>query len=263
MKSIQTLAVLLLLPALGHAQEQLPSQYKTNKEKASYAVGVNVALDLQRAGFDMNLVIKGLQEVMAGRQAALDEQQRREAIVAFTQEQAQLLSDKNKKEGAALMTAFKKEEGVRSLPSGVLYKILKNGNGKSPKANDRVTVHYKGTLPDNRQFDSSYDRGAPTSFGVQDAGVATDESRRQVESRRAAGVGLWRARFWADDRPKCHAHVRDRTARRGAIGERRSRRRARGQAIVSNPLECGTSFLLFASVFEPSRKAVIECHTLK
>jgi FKBP-type peptidyl-prolyl cis-trans isomerase FklB len=168
MKSIQTLAVLLLLPALGHAQEQLPSQYKTNKEKASYAVGVNVALDLQRAGFDMNLVIKGLQEVMAGRQAALDEQQRREAIVAFTQEQAQLLSDKNKKEGAALMTAFKKEEGVRSLPSGVLYKILKNGNGKSPKANDRVTVHYKGTLPDNRQFDSSYDRGAPTSFGVQE-----------------------------------------------------------------------------------------------
>jgi FKBP-type peptidyl-prolyl cis-trans isomerase FklB len=167
MKFLPALA-LLLFSAAAIAQEQLPAQFKTTKDKASYGVGVNVALELQQAGFDMNLVLKGLQDVLGDRQPSLDEQQRREAIIAYNQEQVQQLSEKNKREGAALMAEFRKEEGVRALPSGVLYKVVKAGNGKQPKATDSVTVHYRGTLPDNRQFDSSYDRGAPTSFGVQD-----------------------------------------------------------------------------------------------
>ncbi len=169
MKLLPTAIVALLLaPAVACAQETLPSQLKTTKEKASYSVGVNIAQELQQAGFDMNLIIKGLQDALAGRTPLLNEDQRREAIFAFNQEQGQMLAEKNKKEGAEFVANFKKEKDVRTLPGGVLYQVQKAGNGKSPTATDRVTVHYRGTLIDGRQFDSSYDRGAPTSFGVQE-----------------------------------------------------------------------------------------------
>jgi FKBP-type peptidyl-prolyl cis-trans isomerase len=158
----------IALTSAAFAQETLPAQMKTSGEKASYAIGVNIAEDLQRAGFDMNLVIKGLQDVMAKRQPLLDEDQRREAIGAFNQEQTQKMAEKNKKDGAQFAANFKTEKDVKALPGGILYQVLKNGSGKTPKASDKVTVHYRGTLVDGRQFDSSYDRGAPTSFGVQE-----------------------------------------------------------------------------------------------
>jgi FKBP-type peptidyl-prolyl cis-trans isomerase FklB len=158
----------IALSAAAYAQETLPSQLKTTGDKASYGIGVNIAVDLQRAGFDMNLVLKGLQDIMAKRQPLLDEDQRREAITAFNQEQTQKLAEKNKKDGAQFAANFKTEKDVKALPGNILYQVLKNGSGKAPKSNDKVTVHYRGTLVDGRQFDSSYDRGAPTSFGVQE-----------------------------------------------------------------------------------------------
>lgn len=169
MKLLQFVSVaLLLVTATACAQETLPSQLKTTKDKASYSVGVNIAQELQQAGFDMALVIKGLQDAMAKRAPLLNDEQRREAIFAYNQEQGQMLAEKNKKEGAEFLANFKKEKDVKALPTGVLYQVLKAGNGKTPKATDNVTVHYRGTLIDGRQFDSSYDRGAPTSFGVQE-----------------------------------------------------------------------------------------------
>jgi FKBP-type peptidyl-prolyl cis-trans isomerase FklB len=166
MRISTSLALLLLAAATAGAQEALPSQLKTTQDKASYGVGVNIAQDLQQAGFDINLVIKGLQDVLAKREPLLGDEQRREAITAFNQEQAQKLADTNKKSGADFAARFRAEKDVKALPGGILYQVLKSGNGASPKASDQVTVHYRGTLVDGRQFDSSYDRGAPTSFGV-------------------------------------------------------------------------------------------------
>src|SRR3989338_270904 len=81
-------------------------------------------------------------------------------------EHAKVLGGKNKKEGEAFLAENKKKEGVKTTASGLQYKVIKNGNGKKPKATDTVTVHYKGTLIDGTEFDSSYKRGEPTSFPV-------------------------------------------------------------------------------------------------
>lgn len=169
MKVSRSLSLALAAWAVtASAQESLPGQLQSAADKASYSVGVNIALDLQRSGFDINLALKGLQDVLAQRPPLLNDDQRREAIVAFTQEQAKKLAEKNKREAAEYVVNFRKEKDVKALPGGVLYQPLKTGAGRSPKATDQVTVHYRGTLVDGRQFDSSYDRGAPTSLGVQD-----------------------------------------------------------------------------------------------
>ena len=74
--------------------------------------------------------------------------------------------EKNKKEGEIFLETNKKKEGVQTLPSGLQYKVLKAGAGKKPTATDTVTVHYRGTLIDGKEFDSSYRRGKPATFPV-------------------------------------------------------------------------------------------------
>jgi FKBP-type peptidyl-prolyl cis-trans isomerase FklB len=74
--------------------------------------------------------------------------------------------EKNKKEGEAFLAENKKKEGVKTLPSGLQYKVIKEGTGKSPKATDKVSTHYRGTLIDGTEFDSSYKRGQPATFPV-------------------------------------------------------------------------------------------------
>jgi FKBP-type peptidyl-prolyl cis-trans isomerase FklB len=162
------LAGCLLLTSTACGQETLPAQLKSTKEKASYGVGVNVALDLQQAGFDMELVLKGIQDVIANRTPSLNAEQRREAIMAHNTERARAAAEENEKAGAAYLAKFKQEPGVKTLPGGVAYKVLKSGDGVSPKPTDQVTVHYRGVLVDGKPFDSSYDRGEPTTFGVGD-----------------------------------------------------------------------------------------------
>ena len=76
------------------------------------------------------------------------------------------LGEKNKKEGEVFLAENKKKEGVTTLPSGLQYKVIKAGTGKKPKSTDTVTVNYRGTLIDGTEFDSSYRRGEPASFGV-------------------------------------------------------------------------------------------------
>jgi len=78
----------------------------------------------------------------------------------------QEVAKKNKKEGEVFLDENKKKEGVKTLASGLQYKVLKEGTGKKPKLNDAVTVNYRGTLIDGTEFDSSYRRGQPASFPV-------------------------------------------------------------------------------------------------
>jgi FKBP-type peptidyl-prolyl cis-trans isomerase FklB len=83
---------------------------------------------------------------------------------AKKQESSAAVAEKNKKEGEDFLAVNKKKEGVIALPSGLQYRVLKEGKGKSPKATDNVTVHYRGTLIDGTEFDSSYKRGQPATF---------------------------------------------------------------------------------------------------
>jgi FKBP-type peptidyl-prolyl cis-trans isomerase len=145
-----------------------PPAFKTLKEKASYGIGVNIGNNFKKLGFDLdlNLLTKGIADVMSGAKPLLDDKELQETMDAFQKDTAARVSTKNKQEGAAFHADNKKKPGVTTLPSGLQYKVLKAGNGKSPKATDTVTTHYKGTLLDGTVFDSSYDRGEPTSFGV-------------------------------------------------------------------------------------------------
>lgn len=90
-------------------------------------------------------------------------------MMAFQQEMSSKmknLAEKNTKEGEAFLEANKKKSGVITLPSGLQYKILKEGNGAKPTATQTVKCHYRGTLIDGKEFDSSYKRGEPTEFPV-------------------------------------------------------------------------------------------------
>jgi FKBP-type peptidyl-prolyl cis-trans isomerase FklB len=111
---------------------------------------------------------------MTGQKPLMTEQEIRDTIGAFQkemmakqQELAKQMGEKNKKEGEVFLAENKKKEGVKTLASGLQYKVIKAGTGKKPKATDTVTTHYRGTLVDGTEFDSSARQGKPATFQVK------------------------------------------------------------------------------------------------
>lgn len=150
-------------------------ELKSQKEKASYAIGLDMGNSLKKNEIDVDpdILFKGIKDALSGGKHAMTDQEIKDTIVSLqkdmqTKQQARTKTagEKNKKEGEAFLAENKKKEGVMSLPSGLQYKILKKGTGKSPKATDSVTVNYRGTLIDGTEFDSSYKRGQPATFPV-------------------------------------------------------------------------------------------------
>ena len=150
-------------------------ELKGDKEKISYSIGMDIGGNLRRGSVevDPDLVAKGLKDSYGGGKTHLTEEQSRQAIEEFQKtlmakkaETMQKLSEKNKADGEKFLAENGKKEGVTSLPSGLQYKEITAGKGKSPKATDTVTTHYKGTLIDGTDFDSSYKRGEPATFPV-------------------------------------------------------------------------------------------------
>jgi FKBP-type peptidyl-prolyl cis-trans isomerase FklB len=161
-------------PATTAPAGQAASELKTDKEKNSYAIGMNIGAGLKSQGIeiDADSLARGIRDMMAGKTAmTLDQAQGTlkalgEQINTKRQKEMAELSEKNKKEGDAFLAANKTKEGVITLPSGLQYKVLKQGTGPKPKAEDIVTTNYKGTLVDGTEFDSSYTRGEPARFEV-------------------------------------------------------------------------------------------------
>jgi FKBP-type peptidyl-prolyl cis-trans isomerase FklB len=150
-------------------------ELKTDKEKISYSIGMNLGGSLKRDSIevDPDMLAKGLKDSYGGGKTLLTEDQARQAIEGFQKtlmakqaETMQKLSEKNKADGEKFLAENAKKEGVKTLPSGLQYKEIAPGTGKSPKTTDTVTTHYKGTLIDGTEFDSSYKRGEPVSFPV-------------------------------------------------------------------------------------------------
>ncbi|PYX50696.1 MAG: peptidylprolyl isomerase, partial [Acidobacteria bacterium] len=149
----------------------------TAKQKASYALGMKIGGDLRRQGvneaIDSALTARGLRDALAGNKAAMTEDEEKAAL---TQLQTQIRGKQeakaheagaaNRKEGEAFLAANKTKEGVVTLPSGLQYKILKEGTGPKPTASDIVNCNYRGTLINGKEFDSSYKTGKPVSFPV-------------------------------------------------------------------------------------------------
>jgi len=148
---------------------------KSQKDKISYVIGVDIGRNLQKGSidFDPDILAKGIKDALSGGKPLLTEQEIRETTAVFQkelmakqEEVAKKLGEKNKKEGEAFLAENKKKEGVKTLPSGLQYKVIKEGTGKKPKIPDTVTTHYRGTLIDGIEFDSSYRRGKPANFPV-------------------------------------------------------------------------------------------------
>ena len=160
-------------PAPAAAEES--AALATPADRMSYSIGVEFAKNYKRMGVTLNvdLLLRGMTDEIAGKKLLLDEDALREALMAFQAEarRAQLAAmqqgaEKNQKEGEAFLAENKAKPGVVTTASGLQYKILKAGTGKKPTDADTVECHYRGTLINGTEFDSSYARGQPATFPV-------------------------------------------------------------------------------------------------
>lgn len=157
------------------AESQNVPTLTTQKDKVSYALGMNLGVNLHRQSIEVDptLLLQGLEDGLAGGKTQLSEDQARAALTELQndirkkqQEKMQQAGEANKKQGDAFLVANKGKEGVVSLPSGLQYKVLSAGTGPKPTASDSVVCNYRGTLIDGTEFDSSYKRGQPATFPV-------------------------------------------------------------------------------------------------
>ena len=148
---------------------------QTQKDKASYAIGMNIGKSMKKDEIDVDpeILARGMKDAIDGKQSLLSDQEMQTVLTTLQndvrkrqQEGFQQASEKNKKEGEAFLAANKDKPGVITLPSGLQYKILQPGDGPKPTATDTVVCNYSGTLLDGTEFDSSYKRGQPATFGV-------------------------------------------------------------------------------------------------
>lgn len=172
--------VVLAMALAGTAFAQDATELKTPKEKNSYALGMNVGNQLknqfkrQSVDIDPNLFIQAIKDAFLGNKALLTDDQARAALVELQKESTQkqqaetaAAAEKNKAEGQAFLEKNKNAEGVKTLPSGLQYKIITPAEGKKPTIDDTVVCNYRGTLINGTEFDNSYARKEPVSFPVK------------------------------------------------------------------------------------------------
>jgi FKBP-type peptidyl-prolyl cis-trans isomerase len=173
-KSVVVLGVLLLV-ALANAEENIV--LKDQKDRVNYGIGVNIGNNLKNlpVGVDLDLLLKGIKDVLSGTKLLMTEQEIRETMTTLQKEitaksegQRKLLGEKNKKEGEEFLAANKEKEGIITLPSGLQYKMLKAGTGKTPTDTDTVRIHFCGSLIDGTEFENTYKSfGQPIAFPVK------------------------------------------------------------------------------------------------
>jgi len=144
---------------------------KTDQQKYSYAIGVQIAGSLQREAMsiDVPALTQAIEDVMTRADIKMSEEEMRSAFMRVQEEQMKkmdVLAEKNIQEGQAFLSSNKSKPGIVELSSGLQYKVLTDGKGKKPAATDTVEVHYRGTLINGEEFDSSYSRGVPATFPV-------------------------------------------------------------------------------------------------
>ena len=159
-------------------QQQGSIKFNSAKEKVSYALGVELAAGLkyQRMDVDLALIIRGMRDAFANddMKLAMPPKEIADTLKQYGEDRKrglehamQMVSDKNKKGGEDFVAQNAKKDGVVTLPSGLQYKVLKEGDGKKPTLEDSVVCQYRGTLVDGTEFDTSYKQSKPATFPVK------------------------------------------------------------------------------------------------
>jgi FKBP-type peptidyl-prolyl cis-trans isomerase FklB len=142
---------------------------KNSLDSVSYSIGLNIAQSVKTQGIDsinLEAVNKGMQDFLHKGNLLLTTEQGMQLLNSFMKEAYNRKLEANKKAGEAFLSAIKAKPGVSTTASGLQYQVMVKGSGAMPKAEDKVKVHYRGTLIDGTEFDSSYKRGEPATFGV-------------------------------------------------------------------------------------------------
>jgi FKBP-type peptidyl-prolyl cis-trans isomerase len=164
------------LLAHSASAQDAPSTLKTQKEKLSYAIGMEMGKGVTAQGLDVDpaLVSQGLKDAISGGKSLMTDAELKTVIGALQddikQKQMQAMeaaSAENKKQGEAYLAENGKKAGVVTLPSGLQYKIISAGQGRKPAEADTVMCNYKGTFPDGTEFDSSAEAGKPVPFEIK------------------------------------------------------------------------------------------------
>ncbi len=148
---------------------------ESEEQKVSYIMGLNIGsqINTDDLNFDIDAFNTGIKDALASAEPRLTEEETQSVIEAFQtkltarqETAAKVVGEANLQEGDAFLAEKAKTEGVVVLDSGLQYKIIEEGTGPVPTAEDTVEVHYRGTLINGTEFDSSYKRGVPAQFGV-------------------------------------------------------------------------------------------------
>ena len=163
--------VTLAAATVVHAEEPAGGDLAGERERASYGWGYQLGKRLEQFDIDADIAVRGLRDAASGAEAALPEEDMMEALRAHDQktrsameEQARAEAEKNEAAGKAWLAENAKKDGVKVTASGLQYQVVEEGKGPKPKETDKVKVHYRGTLIDGTEFDSSYKRGEPAVF---------------------------------------------------------------------------------------------------
>jgi FKBP-type peptidyl-prolyl cis-trans isomerase FklB len=171
-------AVIICLGAAAPVFADSTNILNDEKARVSYAIGMSVGHNLQNlqnqgAGFDAELVARGMKDMLSGAPTLLTPEQMQGTLMSFQkdfaasqQKKQQELAAKDKVVGDAFLATNKNNPGVVTLPDGLQYKVIASGDGATPAKTDTVTVNYRGTLLDGTEFDSSFKRGQPAKFPV-------------------------------------------------------------------------------------------------
>lgn len=169
--------VILLFAAAGMSRAGDKPELNDEKDKINYSVGYQIGGDFSNQGIPLNAeaLVQGVRDALEGAGTMIHQeemhkvlQELKKKVVAQDMKQKKVLMDTFRGEGRDFLAANAKKEGIVTLPSGLQYKVLRQGEGKTPNADDKVTVHYRGTLIDGTEFDSSHRGDKPASFTLSD-----------------------------------------------------------------------------------------------
>lgn len=173
MKSLLIFSTAVFVASSVFAQQNTP--LKDDKDKVSYSIGLDIGTTFKKQGIEINSdpFMAGVKDGVGGNKPQMSEEQIKETLSAYSKTMMEKQATQNKESGAKNAAAGEKflaenkgKEGVKTTPSGLQYKVLKEGTGPMPKETDTVITDYKGTLLNGTEFDSSYKRGEPATFPV-------------------------------------------------------------------------------------------------